>query len=419
VFTTPPSALTGTDYADMPLDLRLPIAIPPTQVPAVASVGLALSGYEAGPLYASTEQRQRSQWIELTEPIANPAGDALFARVLAHGADPLLYFAPPLAPPDSNPPLPLDPELVRIVIPDDTDDRAGLNAMTQLIPSSTSNVHFLLPLPPGMGSDDPELFGFWSYELRVGHAGKPGDLRQWSTANGRFGSPLRVVGVQHPAPPLACHAGRVTLAASASAAVLKAITANLSPFQLQQILSPLAGSATPSGGSPSLVICTAPYATAVLNGAPLTSPVTAPRTAMWFLIYAQAVQADGTSMRNILIAAERGVFVSRELDAIDPSLAPFFETLVKNSFTSHDRIAAAAFHQGQIEAILTQIHLSITSSLSVIAVELLPAGTVFEPESSNAAAPARAPAAVQVELPVFPFGRILRASPLAPVAPFC
>lgn len=425
VFTQPPPALTGTDFADTPLDLRLPIAIPPTQVPNIASVGLALSGYEAGPLYASTEQRQRSLWIELTEPIANPVGDALFARVLAHGADPLLYFAQPLDPADSNPPLPLDPELVRIVIPDDTDDRAGINAMTQLAPSSASNVHFLLPLPPGMSPDDPELFGFWTYELRVGHAGKPGDVQQWLTANGRFGSPLRVVGVQHPAPPLVCHAGRVSLAPSTSAAVLAAIIAAGSRFQLQQVLAPLAGLATPSGGSPSLVICTASYATAVLNGTPLTTPQEFPRSTMWFLIYAQAVQADGTSMRNILIAAEEGVFVNRELDTIDPALAPFFETLVQNSVTSRDRIAVAAFHQGQIEAILTQIHLPISSSLSVIAVELLPGGTVFEPGNNNILAPASpsAPAtgiaAAAVEQQVFPFGRILRASPLAPVAAVC
>src|SRR5271166_236366 len=149
VFTTPPPSLTGTDYSDQPLDLTLPIAIPPTQVPAIASVGLALSAYEAGPLYASTSARQRSLWVELTDPIANQAGDALFARVLAHGADPLLYDATPQAPADSTPPLPLDPELVRVIIPDDTDDRAGITAMTQLTASSTSNTHFLLPLPPG------------------------------------------------------------------------------------------------------------------------------------------------------------------------------------------------------------------------------------------------------------------------------
>jgi hypothetical protein len=410
VYTTPPAPLTGTDFADTPLDLRLPIAIPPTQVPAIASVGLALSPYEAGPLYASTEPRRRSLWIELTEPIANSSGDALFARVLAHGADPILYNATPQTVADSNPPLSLDPELVRVVIPDDTDDRAGLTAMIQLEPSTVSSTHFLLPLPPGVSEDDPELFGFWTYELRVGHAGAPGDLRWWSTANARFGSPLRVVGIQHPAPGLVCHTGRINIPASSSAAVLAAITATSellniipSPFNLQQVLALLVGVATPTGGTPSLVVATARYATPVLNGTPLKEP---PKTTMWFLVYAQAVQADGATMRNVLIAAEQGVVVTL-LGQLDPALAPFFATLVKNASTSGDRIAVAAFHQAQIEAILALIHLPASSSLSMIAVELLPGGPIFE-----------AAAFVPGES-VFPFGRILRASPLAPVAPFC
>jgi hypothetical protein len=153
VFIAPPPVLAGPDLADAPLDLRLPIAVPPAQVPAIASIGLALSPYQAGPLYASTEQRQRSLWIELAEPIANPVGDALFARILAHGADPLLYLAEPEAPADSSPALSLVPELVR----------------------------------------------------RQTHGS---------------GRPLRVGGVQHPAPPLVCHAGRVPVPAAESAAYL-------------------------------------------------------------------------------------------------------------------------------------------------------------------------------------------------------
>ena len=38
-----------------------------------------------------------------------------------------------------------------------------------------------------------ELFGFYVYELRVGHTD-----RIWCTAQGRFGHPTRVNGVQHP-----------------------------------------------------------------------------------------------------------------------------------------------------------------------------------------------------------------------------
>jgi hypothetical protein len=432
VYKTPPTALSGTDYSDAPLDLRLPIAIPAKQVPAIASVGLALSPYQVGPLYASTAVRQRSLWIELTDPIDNSVGDALFARVLAHGADPILYNAQAQEVADSNPPLPLDPELVRAVFPDDTDDRAGINAMTQLTPAPKSAKHFLLPLPPGFNPDDPELFGFWTYELRVGHAGPPGDLRWWSTANGRFGSPLRVVGVQHPAPDLVCHPGRVAIPPSQSPAVLTAITSGTSPFDLQILLSTLLGNVTVSNTTPSLVIATAPYASPVLNGNPLTSPSDAPKTTIWFLIYAQAVQADGAAMRNILIAAEPGVFVTRKLGSLDPALEPYFATLVKNAVTGRDRISVAAFHQSQIDAVLSQVHLPQGSPLSMIAVEMLPAGTgsteVGTPPPGTVAAPtppttttpvASGPAGGNQPVLNYPFGRILRVSPLTPIAPFC
>ncbi|MFC5865090.1 hypothetical protein ACFPT7_22475 [Acidicapsa dinghuensis] len=450
VYTLPPPSLTGTDYADQPLDLTLPIAIPPTQVPGIASVGLALSPYVAGPLYASTTSRQRSLWIELTDPIANQAGDALFARVLSHGADPLLYNATPQAPADSNPPLPLDPELVRVIIPDDTDDRAGITAMTQLTPSSTSDTHFLLPLPPGIDADSPELFGFWTYELRVGHAGQLGQLEWWSTANGRFGSPLRVVGVQHPAPALACRAGRVNIPAASASAVLAAFLAADCPFHVEQVLSPLIPLTTPKTGAPSMIVCTAPYANPTLNGTPLYSPIQPPHTTMWFLLYAQTVQTDGASMRNVLIAIEPGVFVTRTLDTMNAALEPYFNTIIINSLNSTNRIALAAFHQAQIEAILTAIHLPTDSALSVIAVELLPGGTGSDVGNPAGAVVANVSAAVPhlaadlaavstptttavttptvtttvtstavAPAPVFPFGRILRASPLEAIEPFC
>jgi hypothetical protein len=305
---------------------------------------------------------------------------------------------------------------VRAIIPNDTDDRAGLTAMTQLEPAPGSSIHFLLPLPPGMDPNDPELFGFWTYELRIGHAGTPGDLRWWSTANERFGAPLRVVGVQHPAPALACHAGRINIPPPAAPAVLSAITAAGSPFKFQQILPPLIGSVSVTSGTPSLIVATAPYATPVLNGTPLVAPFQLPHTSMWFLLYAQAVQADGATMRNILIAVEPGVFVTRTLDTIAPALAPYFATLVANSLKARNRIAVAAFHQAWIEAILASIHLPATSSLSVIAVELLPGGT-GSLGGNQPGGPPPAPAATANA--GFPFSRILRASPLTPVAPFC
>jgi hypothetical protein len=350
--------------------------------------------------------------------------------------------------PDSNPPLPLDPELVRAVTPLESDNRDGLTAMTQLTPAPASNKHFLLPLPPGVSPDDPELFGFYTYELRLGHAGKPGDLAWWSTANGRFGSPLRVVGVQHPAPPLACHVGRVNLTSKDSAAVLNAIKTGR-PFNLQNVVAPLAGASVPSDtGTPSVVLATAPYASPVLNGTPLFSQFEAPKTAMWFLVYVQAVQADGTSVRNILIAAEPGVHLTRRVDTINPALNVYVETI--KASTGLDRLAVAAFHQAQIEAILASVHLPRDLPLSVIAVEFLPGGTgsevgpppapppvkiqthapmkVAAPAGAQTAATAAtpAPSVDTVDMAIagppivnFPFGRILRVSPLTPIAPFC
>jgi hypothetical protein len=79
----------------------------------------------------------------------------------------------------AEPPLPIDPEPLRAIAFGQSDDRAGQDAMLPLVPSS-SPVHYLLPLPPGVHPDSPELFGFFSYELRVGH--RDG----WSTARGRF-----------------------------------------------------------------------------------------------------------------------------------------------------------------------------------------------------------------------------------------
>ncbi len=418
VFTTPPLPLTGPELANAPLDLRLPIAIPPAQVPAIASVGLALSPYVAGPLYASTEPRRRALWIELTAPIANDVGDALFARVLAHGADPILYSAQPAVVPDSDPPLPLDPELVRIVFPNDTDDRAGITAMTQLERAHDSPLHFLLPLPPGVDPTDPELFGFYTYELRIGHAGPPGDLRWWSTANARFGGALRVVGVQHPAPPLTCHAGRINVTIPTPVLVRALREAPQTPFRLEPAFSPLATSGNLLLGTDSFIVATAPYATPVLNGVALVSPFERPKTSLWFFMYAQVVQADGATMRNILLATVPGVFVNRELQGIPPEVRPYLERLVLDSAHRRDRIGLAVFHQAELATILASVHLPPAAGLSVLAVELLPGGT-----GADVGPPPGQPAAAEIRAAVanggFPFDRILRSSPLSAVAPFC
>ncbi|MEA2156147.1 MAG: hypothetical protein QOE11_2287, partial [Solirubrobacteraceae bacterium] len=459
----------AVEYADRALDLRLPIAIAPAQVPAIASVGLAFSPYVAGPGYASTEQRRRAVWIELERALENPVGRALFGRILAHGADPLLYGAQPEKVDDANPPLPIDPELVRDVTPLETDDRAGENAMTRLIPSTVSDRHFLLPLPPGLSEDDPELFGFYSYELRVGHSGPRGDLDWWSTANARFGAALRVVGVQHPPPPLVCHASRLRRhtpdGASLRPELLSAfaVDRHLVAERVLTDLPPMIADSPPMltdrppmiadsppmltdrppmiADSPpmltdrppvisdepppvverepdlDLVLVTAPYATPVLDGRTLAGPQIPPRTSLWFFLYAQAVQADGASMRNILIATVRGRFLGREL-----MTEALFERLFAAQFRARhrDRIGVAIFQQAEIERYLRDLHLPAASPLSVLAAELLPAGTGADRVGHMAGYRHLDVAEMAVPAdPGFPFGRVMRTSPLTPIQPIC
>ena len=98
------------------------------------------------------------------------------------------------------------------------------------------------------------MFGFFTQEFRFGHSD-----RIWSTAQARFGAPLRIAGLQFPAPTLTCLLNRNEKEISISA----------------------------------------PYAQAVFNGQDVTS--NPPRTAIWAVLYAQVKQADGTDYRNILL----------------------------------------------------------------------------------------------------------------------
>jgi hypothetical protein len=399
--------------------LVLPISIPPTQIPALASVGLALTPFTAGDGYASTSARSRSLWVELTQPLANPAGDAVFARVLAHGADPLLYEATPsqATVQPVEPPLAIDPELIRTITAASSDDRSGLSAMTMLEPASDSNVHFLLPLPPGVDPSDPDLFGFYTYEFRIGHAGDPHANLWWSTAQGRFGRPLRVSGVQHPAPPLVCNAGRLreTLAAPS----IPDVPPDLASV-VQNDLVALRARATvlPAHDVARLatyVLATATYATPVLNGRPLVGPDQTPKTTLAFFLYAQVVQADAASNRNVLLFQRAGTFFG-----INDRLR-FNETATVRS--QRDRIGGAIFTESEIEAALTALGLPVTLPLSVLAVEFLPGGVGNDLPNPLGVAARAADAAIErdgdpLDLAGRP-RRILRASPLVPVAAVC
>ncbi len=297
--------------SDAPLtaSVRLPMTTPPSQVPKLVSAGIALSPYTRSADYSTTDPRQRSLWLEFDRPPDNP-NDSYFARIPAYAPDPVL--SAPEGDPDetAEPPLPIDPELIRTVVTGQSDDGAGLGAMTALIPSD-SPVHFLLPLPPGIPDAAPELFGFYTYELRTGHA------KGWSTAQGRYGSPLRVTGVQHPAPALTCMVMRNGNGISASA----------------------------------------PFATPVQNGRSVRQ--VPPATELFVLIYAQVYQSDGLDFRNVLLSYRP---------------APYIPSRLQFSGGSADSLFGnATWTTGEIQRILASLTLDMDTPLSCLAVETLPA----------------------------------------------
>lgn len=294
--------------------LELPMATPPAQTPQLASAGIALSPYVRAADYSSTNARKRLLWFEVSEPLDNPR-DGYFARVLSYAPDPVLtgdqVIPGALSPtPPPEPPLPIDPELIRIITPGMSDDQSGLDAMQPLIPSD-SPLHYAVPLPPGLTADSPELFGFFVYELRVGH------LQGWSTAQGRFGRVLRVTGVQHPAPVLLCTAARQTTAITVSA----------------------------------------PYALPVFGGQNLT-PVP-PRSEMWVLLYAQVMQADGVDSRNVLLSRKPALLSDNRFNK-------------RFTFSAMGLPGYSYWDETEVESLLAGLGLPLNSPLSVLAVEVLP-----------------------------------------------
>jgi hypothetical protein len=316
----------ATPQQQFDYSIRLPITTPPSQTPKIVSTGIAESPYQHSPDYSETSSRDRYLWIEFDQPIQDKDDDAYFGRVLAYGPDPLLaasllpQFDPSQMLPEAvEPPLPIDPEPVRRISSGQSADQSGLDAMTQLVPAQPIGVgksgrFFLLPLPPNLDSDDPLLFGFWTYEFRVGHA------KMWCTAQGRYGRPLRVSGIQHPSPHLIC-------------AVERAQTG---------------------------IGVTAPYAIAVYNGNRLYDFRDGdPQTAMWFMLYTQVLQADGASFRNVLLNHRLGRPARgfKENPQHGPTIGPF---------------ARVVFGEHDIELRLARLGLPKASSLSVLAVEVLP-----------------------------------------------
>jgi hypothetical protein len=275
-----------------------------------------------------------------------------------------------------EPALPIDPEPVRRIFSGQSADEAGLDAMTQMVPAipagiGTSGRFFLLPLPPNVTSEDLQLFGFWTYEFRVGHA------RWWSTAQGRFGRPLRVSGIQHPAPHLICTLQR----------------------------------------DDKRIDVSAPYAVTVYNGNRLYDVKAGdPQTRIWFMLYAQVVQADGASYRNILIDRSEGI-------TLPPPPAKSGSAHNPQHGVNRGPIARTDFVQKDVEARLARIRLPATAALSVLAVEVLPGPltVISHGHDVQPGATGRAAAADKED----PLGtglgtrRILRTSPLTAVPAIC
>src|SRR5690606_1198793 len=144
-------------------------------------------------------------WLEFDEPPRDPM-NTYFARVVASSPDPYVCRVDKeiITTLHEDLPFNINEEKLREIIPGMTNDFAGMGVMQELIPENGSNAkRFLLPLPEGLHADSDELFGFFTYEIRVGH--RP---ELWSTAQARYGRPLKVNGVQHPAPELSCTAIR-------------------------------------------------------------------------------------------------------------------------------------------------------------------------------------------------------------------
>jgi len=312
----------------------------PTQVPKVVGAGYALSPYRRNHEYSETAVRQRYLWLEFEEPIRDP-NDTYFARVLAYAPDPLLTFPNPdqILVRQDDPPLAIEPELIRVITHGQGNDNAGIDAMQPMVEETAdpsiplvkvTPVHYLLPLPPGLHSESPELFGFFTYELRVGHTN-----RIWCTAHGRFGHPARLSGVQHPAPPLTVLAER-----------------------------------TPGGMS-----VTAPFAVAVFDGRNVTSRP--PKTEIWCMLYAQVLQADGIQHRNILLTEARLDLVKVEHLDVRTFLARRLDMDIRASnsmLVNIDAPAVGAFTwtEKEIRRLLELFNLSIDTPLSVLAVEMMP-----------------------------------------------
>jgi hypothetical protein len=162
-----------------------------------------------------------------------------------------------------------------------------------------------------------------------------GHLIGWSTAQGRFGTVLRVTGVQHPAPLLSCVVARNSLGITASA----------------------------------------PFANPVYNGASL-QPFP-PATQIWVLIYAQVLQADGADHRNILLGRKPALPQRKFYDNFNLAAG------LGIPFGGPD-FGVSTWSNDEIYFLLQLLALGNDTPLSCLAVETLPGGAPLpDPVGAN------------------------------------
>lgn len=307
------------------LKINLPITIIPQQLPKLVSAGTAMTPYQYDKeKYRYSDERRKYLWLEFDEPPLDPK-DTYFARVLAYAPDPYLCrmnenLVENLV---EDMPFNLNEEKIREIIPGMNNDYAGIGVMQELIPENGEHSKtYLLPLPEGLHPDSDELFGFFTYEIRIGHK-----KEFWSTAQGRYGRPLKVNGVQHPAPELVCSAFRSE----------SRITSHEKYIEIS-----------------------AAHANAVLNGENVTA--FPPNTSLWYLLYAQVMQADGKSFRNILV------------DSGPMFYHPPKIKLENRGFSkeSGNRFGTAKLRTSEVGDKLENMGLPRSNSLSVVAVEMFP-----------------------------------------------
>ena len=340
-------AAPSPEEADVEPDVvnNLPITVAPKQVPVIVSVGLALTPDDDEETlfanqYSETSQRKRYLWVEFAEPVLDP-DDAYFARVLAYAADPMLADLPPNLEPEKEMPEPalnIAAEVVRSIRPAQVPDRSGLEAMPLMIPAEvadgSSAVHYLLPLPDNLTPESVELFGFFTYEIAVGH------LHKWCTAQARYGRPLPVTGLQHPAPAMQVSALRVNDA----------------------------------------ILVSTVYAESYQDGRNCTPQK--PRTDIYALLYAQVMQADGKQFRNVLVSQQllRKPIYEREPRrrirerllqerahlAIEPVARPYI-------LAPGDRpLGNTLWRMKTIRQLLLRMGIDSNAPLSIMAIELMP-----------------------------------------------